>query len=92
MFYVVTFDISDDRIRYRVVKVLKGYGYRVQKSVFECPHLTEEKLMRLVRRLEALIDFKTDSIRYYAQCGSCLNKVLISGYGRKPKTEEFGMA
>ncbi|TVQ95835.1 MAG: CRISPR-associated endonuclease Cas2, partial [Desulfovibrionales bacterium] len=36
-FYVVCFDIVDDPIRYRVAKALKGTGYRVQKSVFECP-------------------------------------------------------
>lgn len=92
MFYVVTFDISDDRVRYRAVKVLKGYGYRVQKSVFECPHLTEDRFLRLKKRLEALIDMTTDSVRYYAQCGSCLRKVGISGYGIEPRDEEFGMA
>ncbi|MEM4203488.1 MAG: CRISPR-associated endonuclease Cas2 [Candidatus Methanomethylicaceae archaeon] len=88
----MTFDISDDRVRYRAVKVLKGYGYRVQKSVFECPHLTEDRFLRLKKRLEALIDMTTDSVRYYAQCGSCLRKVGISGYGIEPKDEEFGMA
>jgi CRISPR-associated protein Cas2 len=89
MFYVVAFDISDDRIRYRVVKVLKGYGYRVQKSVFECPDLSDDRLLRLRKRLEALIDVTTDSVRYYAQCGSCLKKVAISGLGIEPKDEEF---
>ena len=41
MFFLVCFDISDDRIRYRTVKVLKGFGKRVQKSVFECGGLGE---------------------------------------------------
>ena len=47
MYYVVCFDISDNRVRYRVVKVLKGCGRRVQKSVFECPDLNEHRLLRL---------------------------------------------
>jgi len=91
MFYVITFDISDDRTRYRVAKVLKGYGYRVQKSVFECPWLTEDKLERLQRKLESLIDFSTDSVRYYAQCGACLKKIRVSGLSVEPKDEEFGL-
>lgn len=92
MFYVVAFDISDDKTRYRVVKVLKGYGYRVQKSVFECPNLSEERFSTLKRKLEALIDFSTDSVRYYAQCGSCLRKMDMSGLNVDSIKEEFAIA
>jgi CRISPR-associated protein Cas2 len=34
--YVVIYDITDDRERVRVDKTLKGFGFRIQKSVFEC--------------------------------------------------------
>ena len=34
--FAVCYDVSNDRERYRVDKLLKGYGFRVQKSVFEC--------------------------------------------------------
>lgn len=91
MFYVVCFDISDDRIRYRVVKVLKGCGNRVQKSVFECPSMTEEKLLRLKDRLESLIDQTTDSVRYYRQCRSCLTEFERSGLGRPPIMEDYSV-
>ncbi|WP_462271521.1 CRISPR-associated endonuclease Cas2 [Desulfobacter sp.] len=37
MFFLVCLDIVDNRVRYRVVKIRKGYGTRVQKSVFEPP-------------------------------------------------------
>ena len=33
--YVATYDISDDRRRARVARVLSGYGERIQCSVFE---------------------------------------------------------
>lgn len=92
MFYVVSFDISDDRTRYRVVKVLKGYGYRVQKSVFECPGLSEERLLTLKNKIESLIDFSTDSVRYYAQCGGCLRKAKMSGVNVDSVREEFFVA
>ena len=45
MFVLVCFDIVDDRVRYRVVKTLKGYGIRGQKSVFECGNITEYKFI-----------------------------------------------
>jgi len=34
--YVIAYDLSDDRERLRVAKVLEGFGERVQGSVFEC--------------------------------------------------------
>ena len=33
---VVSYDVSDDRRRRKVAKIMEGYGYRVQYSVFEC--------------------------------------------------------
>ncbi len=33
--YLVCFDISDDRARHKVGKLLLHYGSRVQESVFE---------------------------------------------------------
>ncbi|OQX18714.1 MAG: CRISPR-associated endonuclease Cas2 [Desulfobulbaceae bacterium A2] len=89
MFYVICFDISDDRVRYRAVKVVKGLGYRVQKSVFEFPHMTEHQLLTLKNKLEALIDHDTDSIRYYRLCRACLTDVEWSGQGAKPQIENF---
>lgn len=89
MFYVVSFDISDDRDRYRVVKVIKEYGIRVQKSVFECPRLTEGQLLRMKHRLEARIDHGSDSVRYYALCRDCLAKMEYSGTGALPEIRDF---
>jgi len=89
MFYVICFDISDDKIRYRAVKILKGYGIRVQKSVFECSNVTEKQFFKLKSKLEGLIDETTDSIRYYRLCKNCLKEVENSGIGELPKYEKF---
>ncbi len=86
---MICFDISDDRARYRVVKVLKGYGVRVQKSVFECADLTEKQFVTLKNDLEAIIDQTTDSVRYYRLCRSCLLQVEWSGLGAAPEIEDF---
>ena len=91
LFYVVCFDISDDRTRYRVVKVLKGYGYRVQKSVFECPRLTERQLLTLMDRLGRLIDMTTDTVRFYRQCRGCLTDFEHIGVGQPPDVRDYGV-
>ena len=34
--YVVSYDITSDRLRNKIAKTLEGYGTRIQYSVFEC--------------------------------------------------------
>ncbi len=89
MFFVVCFDIVDDRTRYRAVKVLKSYGGRVQKSVFECPSLSEEQFLKLKTRLDDVIDHTEDTVRYYFLCRECLRKVEFSGVGEAPDVRPF---
>lgn len=89
MFCVVCFDIVDDRARARVAKVLKEHGQRVQKSVFECAHLSEEKFLKLKDRLEDLIDSSEDTVRYYFVCRACLDKMEFSGIGDPPDTKKY---
>ena len=86
MFYLVCFDVVDDRDRRKVVKILCEYGYRVQKSVFECPRLSEKKFLRLKDRLESVIDSLWDTVRFYRLCRSCLHEVEFIGTGGPPKT------
>jgi CRISPR-associated protein Cas2 len=89
MFYTVCYDITDNRIRYRVVKLLKGSGYRVQKSVFECPGLTEKQLFKLQDKLDRLINVTTDSVRFYRQCRTCLQDFEMCGQGNIPEIVDF---
>ena len=89
MYYVVCFDISDNRVRYRVVKVLKGCGRRVQKSVFECPDLNEHRLLRLQKKLDDLIDHGSDSVRYYRLCRACVAEVGWIGGGEPPAADTY---
>jgi len=89
MYYVIAFDISNDRVRYRAVKTIKGFGYRVQKSVFECPDITEKQLLTLKDTLEGLIDQRSDSVRYFRLCRACLQEIEWSGLGRAPITDNF---
>ena len=92
MFLLVCFDIVDDRARYRAVKTLKGYGVRVQKSVFECANMTEHRFLKMKSRLEDVIDHSEDTVRYYSLCKSCVGAVEFSGTGNKPDTKRFAVS
>jgi CRISPR-associated protein Cas2 len=51
--YVIAYDISDDRERRQADQILQGFGFRRQKSVFEC-RLSRGHLARLQRELDTL--------------------------------------
>lgn len=62
-FLVVSYDISSNRRRLKVMKTLEGFGARVQYSVFECRLKTNE-VDDLRRKLKKLI-VQEDSVRLY---------------------------
>lgn len=66
--YVISYDISENKIRNKVAKILEGYGKRIQYSVFECD-IDENLYVKLYKQLlEQTIDSKTDSIIIYKLC------------------------
>jgi CRISPR-associated protein Cas2 len=64
VFYLVCYDVVANNRRNRVANLLKGYGLRVQKSVFECL-LSEEQLGFVQRKLERYLKSDEDQIRFY---------------------------
>ncbi len=74
MFFVVSYDISEDKRRTKIHELLKSYGQWMQYSLFECD-LTKTEYAKLRSRLNKAIDPDTDSIRFYFLCGCCQNKI-----------------
>jgi CRISPR-associated protein Cas2 len=74
MHVVVTYDISEDKRRTQIHKILSSYGQWMQFSVFEC-NLTAAQYTKLRNRLNKLIKPDTDSIRFYFLCECCQQKV-----------------
>lgn len=85
-FYTVSYDIEEDRVRNKIARLLKGFGERVQKSVYEV-QLDEKQLEKLSRIVENLIG-KEDSVRWYCLCENCQKLVKISGVGTLTKTPD----
>jgi CRISPR-associated protein Cas2 len=78
MHLVVCYDITDDRRRYHVARILDDYGDRVQYSVFEII-MDEHLLPRMTRRLENAIDREKDSVRIYLLCARCEKNISVMG-------------
>lgn len=77
---MASYDIGDPRRLQRVAKIMRDYGERVLKSVFEC-HLTNADFQRMKERIERTIDHTNDSIRFYFLCEKCIGDVEVSGLG-----------
>lgn len=88
MFILISYDVIDNKNRLRLMKFLKDYGERVQKSVFEC-HLTSQMYDQVKQGVEEIIDRRKDRVRYYRLCKGCEGKVEISGWGEITDDEEF---
>lgn len=78
LFYVVAYDIPDDKRRKKVADLLEGYGKRVQYSVFECL-LTQAKYDELRKRLKKRVKLAEDSVRFYPLSRPALSQVEIWG-------------
>lgn len=85
--YIVAYDISDDRRRTKVHKILCGFGKWTQYSLFEC-HLTPKQLLQLQHRLDRHLRPEEDSVRFYYICESCMAKADTVG-GEPPQEEQL---
>ena len=86
MFYIVSYDIPDDKRRNRVAKTLLDYGSRVQYSVFEC--IMDDKLMEKMFVRLSEVATEDDRIRIYSLCAKCESNVKIIGRGEITKDED----
>lgn len=72
--YAVVYDVTDDKERRHVDRVLKGFGFRVQKSVFECK-LSRSERRELEGKLRALM-LRTGTIKIYRIYGGVSHTVI----------------
>jgi len=80
-FFVLAYDIADDRRRARIAKKMESVAERVQGSVFEA-YLTDQELKELVKKVNRILKENEDSLRIYSLCGPCRGKIAIHGKAR----------
>jgi len=86
-FWIISYDVRDNKRRNKVAAELKNHGVRVQFSVFECI-MPDGKAENLIQRLADVIHPKEDSIRFYKICESCKNRIFIQGQGKISRDED----
>lgn len=59
--FLIAYDVTDDKRRTRLHKMLKGYGEALQYSLFQC-RLTPSERSKLRTDLWELIDHSTDRL------------------------------
>ena len=83
MRFLICYDITDDSLRNKIVKILESYGERIQYSVFEF-NLTKAKILEMKHKLikKKLLDKKRMSFSIYPICEECYKKVERYGNNR----------
>lgn len=79
-FYVICFDVHDDKRLRKISNEMENFGKRVQRSVFEC-HLESAQLQDLQQRLGDFLEPLADQVRYYPLCGKDKRQIVIDGAG-----------
>jgi CRISPR-associated protein Cas2 len=91
LWYLVAYDIRDDRRLQRAAKRLKGYGSRIQYSVFGC-RLSDRQLEKMRWELEKELE-KDDDLLIVGLCASCADRVRKkqkdAGWFEKPVSFEI---
>lgn len=77
VFVLIIYDITENKVRNKLAKMLLGYGFRIQKSAFEAV-ITKKKYRELLERLPAYTS-SVDSIRVYKIIG----KGQVISFGRQ---------
>ena len=77
---IVAYDIADVKRLARVAKVVKDYGLRVQKSIFEL-EINAQAFLEMKARLEREIVPEEDGVKYFPLCEKCAGTLEIIGQG-----------
>lgn len=80
-FYILAYDIADDKRRQKIAKLCEGMAERVQHSVFE-GYFTPAELEKMLKKAQRLMKAEEDSLRIYPLCAACRLKVTTHGCGR----------
>jgi len=79
-YYIIAYDVRNDKRRANIFKILKEYASSVQNSVFE-GYITREDLIKLKYRLKKQMNEKEDSICMYSLCAGCRKQIVRFGTG-----------
>jgi len=77
-YFLILYDITDDRRRTRLHKLLESFGAGFQLSVFEA-RLSEMQRIRLEHGIKRVINKEEDKVAVVKLCQNCLRTVSLIG-------------
>ncbi len=80
-FYVLAYDIANDKRRQKIAKCCQAVAERVQYSVFEA-YFSEAELKQLLKKTDKIMNPQEDSLRIYVLCEACRKKAAARGLGK----------
>ncbi|NLF02771.1 MAG: CRISPR-associated endonuclease Cas2 [Anaerolineales bacterium] len=86
-FFMVSYDLSDNKRRTKIAHLLEGYGERVQYSVFEV-WATAAEIEKLRKRLKPYVK-EEGSVRIYQLCAACQTTREVLGQGTPTEVPEL---
>lgn len=84
---IVAYDIASPQRIARVAKIIKDYGVRVQKSIFEVT-VNPTLFTEMKARIEGVIEQSFDGVKYFPLCEKCAGTVEIIGQGTYTDPDE----
>jgi len=80
MEFLAMYDIADHKRLRKIERIMRSYGVRVQKSVFECV-LSITLKDQMLDTLKKSMDLEQDTFRLYPLLNDCRAKQVIVGTG-----------
>lgn len=79
---LISYDISNDRLRTKFSKFIKKYGHRLQFSVYEIDHGSTilDKIINQIDHKFKKSFSNCDSVMIINTCKSCDDKIIKYGY------------
>lgn len=75
-YYIVAYDISNNKLRSKVAKFLQNHGTRIQFSVF-CCRLTPKELIKLKEDLKKLIVTEPTASILFVKSGQVIDDMSL---------------
>ena len=86
---IVAYDIADPRRLNRIARIMKDYGRRVQKSIFEV-EANDTVFREMKRRAERVMEPEEDGVKYFSLCERCADTLVAIGVsGALPDVGEY---
>ena len=75
---IVAYDIADPKRLNKIARIMKDFGYRVQKSIFET-EIDERLFAEMRRRVELVMVSQVDGVKYFPLCDRCADTLVALG-------------